>query len=555
MQYQNGSWNGNREDYAPEERSPYDPPVIHHRSFENSPIPPAQSPAPKNKKKEKPWKAFLYSFIMVFSLIGILFLCVMMMPQLFGYFWKDFGNYAFVNGEMLRYDAENVANYKQMRAYLAEDVIYPGIYVDGLHIGGMSIGEAETALGGKVASVSNAYSLTVNVGDHQWAVNTENVPAQRNLGKVLEQAYTIGRTNTTDIQSTQRTPFHQRCETAIALRSEGINLETHPTYDREAVKKVAESITAYVTRNPIDAEIASFDYKTRTFTFTQSSPGVSLDQDALVDQICNELDKWQNGLSVTVPLVIVEPKVTTAALSQNFKMVAAFTTETTKDNNRNTNIDLACQAINGTALMPGETFSFNQATGERTASKGYKEAAAIAKGESVDQIGGGVCQASSTLFNAVARANLEIVSRSPHAWPSSYVNKGEDATVDWPNLDFKFKNNTDSPVFIIMYYKNRKTSAEIWGMSLGDGVKIELDSKVIKTLESDSQPKYVFNASLPYGTSKTTVKRRTGYVVETYKVWYKGNQEMKRELMHTSTYKAYQQVIEYNDAQYGYHYD
>lgn len=258
------------------------------------------------------------------------------------------------------------------------------------------------------------------------------------------------------------------------------------------------------------------------------------------------LDRWESGVTVTVDPIVTEPAVTKDELVASFGLVAAYTTETTNDSNRNTNIDLACQAINGTALMPGETFSFNQATGQRTTEKGYKSAGAIAAGQSIEEVGGGICQVSSTLFNAVARANLEIVSRSPHAWPSTYVNIGEDATVNWPNLDFQFKNNTQSPIFIITYYKNRRMSAEIWGMSLGEGVTIDLQSTIIKTIDPPSEVKYELNTDLPYGTEKTTVKARTGYVVETEKVWYKDGQETRRELLHTSNYRAYQQVIEYN---------
>ena len=193
-----------------------------------------------------------------------------------------------------------------------------------------------------------------------------------------------------------------------------------------------------------------------------------------------------------------------------------------------------------------ETFSFNEATGQRTASKGYKEATAIAGGQNVPEIGGGVCQTSSTLFNAVARANLEIVYRSPHAWPSSYVPKGMDATVNWPNLDFKFRNNTDWPVFIIASYSNRKVTVEIYGMSLGDGVSIDLESKVTQTIKPPSGVNYVLNEELPVGTEKKTISARTGYVVDTYKVWYKNGVEINREKMFTSNYKMYQETVEYH---------
>jgi len=243
---------------------------------------------------------------------------------------------------------------------------------------------------------------------------------------------------------------------------------------------------------------------------------------------------------------VVTPRHTKVELMNNYKLISSYTTETTSNKNRNTNVDLSAQAIHGTTVMPGETFSFNAATGQRTAEKGYKPAAAIAGGQSVDEIGGGVCQTSGTLFNAVARADLEIVYRSPHAWPSTYVEKGMDATVNWPNLDFKFKNNKDTPIFIVSYYSDRKVTCEIYGLSLGSGVTIDLESAVTRTIAPPSGINYVLNTSLEPGTSKETVKARTGYVVETYKIWYQNGQEVSRELLCTSNYKAYQRTIEYN---------
>lgn len=492
-------------------------------------------------------RAYGYVAVICLSLAGMLVLGVMMMPQLAGYFWRDFPNFAFINGELLRYDERVVTTYKQYRAYMDRDVIYPGIFVDGIHVGDMTVEEARQLLTSSEGEAVGGFSVDVVIGNKTWTVDSSNVPAQRDLGNVLERAYAIGRTNTTAIQTTLRTPFRERADTAIALRESGVNLTTTASYDHEAVRRIVAEIAVYVTRDPIDAQIQSFDYNTRTFRFTESQPGVTLDQELLYERLTAALDRWETGVTVTVDPVIREPAISTEQLSSSFTMIAAYTTETTKDSNRNTNIDLACKAINGTALLPGQTFSFNEATGQRTVEKGYRSAGAIAAGQSIEEVGGGICQVSSTIFNAAARANLEIVSRSPHAWPSTYVNIGEDATVNWPNLDFKFKNNTSSPIFLITYYKDRRMSAEIWGVSLGEGVTIDLESKIVKTMEPPSDIKYEYNAELPYGTSKTTVKARKGYVVETYKVWYKDGKETGRELMHTSTYKTYQQVVQYNE--------
>ena len=149
-------------------------------------------------------------------------------------------------------------------------------------------------------------------------------------------------------------------------------------------------------------------------------------------------------------------------------------------------------------------------------------------------------------LDAVARANLEIVYRSPHAWPSSYVQKGMDATVNWPNLDFKFKNDTEWPIYIVANYSKQKCTVEIYGMLLPDGVSIDLESTVTRTIDPPSDTKYVQNTKLAAGTQQTTIKKRTGYVVETYQIWYQNGKEVDRKLLCTSTYKAYQETVEYN---------
>lgn len=532
-----------------------------NQSLPNAPVSrpqPAESIPARNGKRSdknsrggqvKEWHPYAYVAIIAVCFVFISVIAIVMMPQMAGYFWKDFPNIAFVNGEILHYDRETDNLYQQYRSYMNRNVIYPGVMVDGVSVGDMTIEEARAALSAsspELGSNTTPYSVTVSIGDQNWQIDQTNVPAARNLGNVLEKAYAIGRTNNSDIQITRQSPFRQRVDQALELRNTPVNLDTEVTYDASAVRDVVDQITAYITRDPINAQILTFDYKSREFTFSDHQSGVRMDSDLLYNRIINALDQEQHGAVVTTNLTLIPPAVTKDDLSTNFNLIAAYTTKTTSDRNRNNNIALACQAINGTALLPGETFSFNQTTGQRTVEKGYKEAGAIASGQSIEEVGGGICQVSSTLFNAVARADLEIVERSPHAWPSTYVNRGEDATVNWPNLDFQFKNNTEAPVFIITYYNDRNLSAEIWGLTLGDGVSIELESKVIEKIPAPSETKYVQNTDLPYGTSQVKIKARTGYVVETYKVWYRDGQEIRRELLHTSKYKAYQQVIEYN---------
>ena len=533
---------------SPLDRLPVDKPVTYTASIGQNPFAQKRRPQdPVQAKKQKKRSALLiiYSSVIALCFLIVMAIAVMVTPQIAGIFWKDLDNYAFINGELLRYNSDAVLAYNQYKDYLARDVIYPGVFVDGIYVGGLTPEEALAALGDENAA-SAAFSITISIGDKVWTLDKTNVSAHRDINGALVKAYSYGRQNTAGIASTQKTPFRERTDTVIALRSSYADVHSKQAYDYASIQSVIDTIVSYVTRDPVDSEIVRFDFNTRAFTFSDDQPGVTIDGAALYDQVIGLLQQGITRQSITVSPTLTLPTVTKETLENTFKLVSAFTTKTSSDSDRNNNISIACQAINGTVLLPDQTFSFNGTVGERTTSRGYREAGAIAGGELIDEVGGGICQVSSTLFNAVARANLEVVSRSPHAWPSTYVNKGEDATVNWPNLDFKFKNNTDTPIFIITYYKDRQCTAEIWGKTLGDNVSIDLSSTTTKTIEPSTAIIYTQNPALPFGTSKETVKMRVGYVVDTYKVWYQNGTEFKRELLHTSTYRAYQKTIEYN---------
>ena len=296
-----------------------------------------------------------------------------------------------------------------------------------------------------------------------------------------------------------------------------------------------------------DAKLSAFDVSNRTFTFEAESAGYQIDRDRLEADILAALDAHAYD-SVIVPQgERVEPQVTLAQLQGLFGRISSFTTTTTRDNDRNTNIALSASALNGRVVHPGETLSFNSCTGQRTGEKGYREAGAIAGGVLVDDTGGGVCQTSSTLFNAVVRADLQIVERYAHSWPSSYVNKGEDATVNWPSLDFVFKNNGDFPVFVVAWYEAQKVTVEIYGHMLENGMTIDLESTVTQTIKPSDEVLYTLDESLPAGTRKAGRSKRTGYVVDTYKVYKdsEGN-EIRREKLWTTTYRAQQDEILYH---------
>jgi len=498
---------------------------------------------PPRRKNTHP---ILYATIIMVCTLGLISLVLLMSPQLLGAFWKDMPNYGFINGQLIAWDASRMNDYKSKRNFLARETIFPGVYVDNIHVGNMTVAQAREALQSGQVQADGGFSLTVHIGNIAFPINSQLVPLSRNVDQVLEQAYALGRQSTTAIVNTSVTPFEQRLSSTEEMYRNNVYLTSEMTYDRASVRGLTDAMVSRINREPINAEVKTFDFNARSFTFTDEAVGVHVDGEALYQQVIAKLDAREYGQTLTIAPEIINPNVTKVELMNNFKRVSQYTTTTTSNSNRNTNVDLSSKAINGHILKPGEVFSFNETTGQRTEEKGYKEAIAISGGQAVPDIGGGVCQTSGTLFNAVARADLEIVYRSPHAWPSSYVEKGMDATVNWPGLDFKFRNNKDTPIFIISYYNDRKVTVEIYGMSLGNGVSIDLESEVVKTIRPPSDVKYVQNPNLPIGTSKGTIEARTGYVVDTYKVWYRDGNEFKREKMFTSNYKAFQKTVEYN---------
>ena len=427
--------------------------------------------------------------------------------------------------------------YAAISKMAAQDTFFPGVTVDGIDLGGMTRDEAHALFADRQTQTASAFSLVVASGEKRWRITSQEVPVTFNADTILEQAYNVGHTGT----------LEQRVSEIQRTRDEGVVFVTGYTYERSAVRALVDTIADSLDYEAKDATLDAFDPNNHTFTFTKESAGYRVDRELLHSDILAALDERAYDRVILVQGESVEPQVTLARLEGLFGKISSFTTKTTKDNDRNTNIALSAAALNGRMVLPGETLSFNDCTGQRTGEKGYREAGAIAGGVLVDDTGGGVCQTSSTLFNAVVRADLEIVTRYAHSWPSSYVNKGEDATVNWPSLDFVFRNNGQFPVFVVAWYANQEVTVEIYGQMLEDGQTIDLYSEVTQTLKPSDDILYTLDESLPAGTRKAGRQKRTGYVVDTCKVYYdaEGN-ELRREKLWTTTYRAQQEEILYH---------
>lgn len=422
------------------------------------------------------------------------------------------------------------------------------VFVDNIPVGGLTLEQAAELLKGSGAAETVPVSLTVVLpGGEKRVFTQQQIPVTRNTEAVLNEAMAGDRAGAGGELPAGTTPLEQRYSRVTAIQSRGAYYYTGITYSENDVYRAVETVAAGLDREPKDAEVI-FDPSSRAFTFSDEVTGVRLDTADLFGQMIFMLDNGIYTGEIEARVSYETPAVTRAALeSVGWGRISGYTTYAYEDANRNANIQLACRAVNGKKVLPGAEFSFNNTTGKRTEEKGYLPAAAIAGGATVDEVGGGVCQVSSTLFNACAMADMEIVERSPHTWPSTYVDKGRDATVNWPNLDFKFRNTLAYPLYITASFENRACTVELYGPLPESGVTIGLETVLISETPPPEEPVMEYNPSLPRGTQNVKKKARTGYEVQTYKVYYYNGYEYDRVLMCDSVYKMIQQVIEYNN--------
>ena len=223
----------------------------------------------------------------------------------------------------------------------------------------------------------------------------------------------------------------------------------------------------------------------------------------------------ENKEEFIIPLKVIEPSIKISDLGNEAfpNQLATFTTYYgTGDSGRCYNIYLAAKSITETVVMPGETFSYNDLIGECSTRTGYKESTIYLNGKLAKGIGGGICQVSTTLYNAVLGANLEIVERRNHSLSVTYVPLGHDAMVSIGSSDFKFKNNRNYPIKVIATTGTGSVTCQIYGLKNQTEYDVKLDTKVI---------------------SKTDTKTKT----QTYKVLYLNGKEVSRTLLSTDTYK------------------
>lgn len=290
-----------------------------------------------------------------------------------------------------------------------------------------------------------------------------------------------------------------------------------------------------------EAKDAKYEVKDKMVSITSHVIGRDFDAQRLKDAlISNNRDSGQ----IEIPLKLTYPKVYEDELkSKLFKdTIASFSTHyNLGDRDRSENIKIASSKINEVVLGPGEIFSYNNTVGERTIAEGFKKAHVYSGGKIIDGIGGGICQVSTTLYNAVLFADLEVVERKNHNMIVAYVPPGRDATVSYGSIDFKFKNSFKNPIKILTSLGGGSLKVEILGLKENPSRKIELATEIISSYSLPE--KVIEDPTQPIGYYKVLQKSMKGYKAKTYKVIKENGKVISKTLISTNKYNALQRTV------------
>lgn len=426
--------------------------------------------------------------------------------------------------------------FRHMRSSVERQTFYNGIVVEGYDLTGTTLEEAKDFWKKYVEPKYTEQSLVFDIGDSSFCMTAEELGYRSDYEEVLFKAWSSGREGT----------LEERYRSVSGLMTVNERYDVKRTmYSEAMLRDVTDTVAKEYTYDAVDAAITGFDWTTHAFSIGDAHEGSYVDAEKLYETASSTLDA--GGGIVKVDVKVLRPSVVSSDLDSKFGMITqAVTKATSSKNDRLTNLALACASINGTCVMPGETFSFNDTVGKRTKDKGYKIATVYQNGEKAEDVGGGICQVSTTLWNAAMKCDYEIVERHEHSLPVAYVDKGKDATVSWGSQDMKFKNTSDQPVYIIAYLStDKRVYVEMYGKLLDDGMYITIEGKTTKTIAMPDEIR-TYNSSLMPGEEVVVKEGHKGYRATAYRIYHSADgTELRREVLCTSYYKESAPRIEY----------
>lgn len=410
-----------------------------------------------------------------------------------------------------------------------EDKIYPGVQAYGVDLSGKTQEEAVNTLNNELTTQINDKIITVKIGDKTFEIKYSDINPVIAIDETVNLALTYGK---------DQGVFDKN---SMIKKGAEYSVNTTMHYDEEKLKEFEDRVNSEVTVNPVDATI---HISGGNISITPEVIGKKIDVEDLHNKLVASIDPDPNKVEeISIELTDYAPKATAEALGKIDSVIGTYTdTYYNNTSGRITNMQLATGFINGTLLMPGDEFSYNKTIGETTPERGYKEAN-VYIGDSVEaEYGGGVCQISTALYRAVMRANLRSSLRYNHSMMVSYSKPSLDATVYEGDIDYRFINTYDTPVYIEGYMTSSTITFNVYGNKAAMGGKTyELVNEIIDTYDFTTE--YIDDPTLEEGKQVSKLSGAVGYKSKGYLVTYENGTEVNRELISTDVYQPMNSIV------------
>lgn len=407
-----------------------------------------------------------------------------------------------------------------------ENKIYPGVTVQDVNLGGMTKEEAKNKLTETFNDGIEKKKMPISIGDKQYELIYSDIIPKYDIDGTVEKAYSFGRND----GILKKYMIIKNGDT----KKNEISLDF--SYNEEKLKEYEAKLQKDVTQTAKDASI---NIEGNNIAVKPGTEGKTVNIDKLDQQLKENINGQINSENkVTVDVETTKPRVTKDELSRIKGIMGTFTSNySTSAPGRCNNIEIATSALNGTVIMPGETFSFNDVVGPRTVERGYQEAGTYVGNKVEPGIGGGICQVSTTLYRAAMKANLRSVERTNHSMVVGYAQPGLDATVSYGYLDYKFKNTYDFPIYIKGTTLGKVVTYTIYGDPAAlNGKTYDMANEVLETIPPET--KVVPDSTLPEGKEEKDGAGMTGYKARSYQITYENGAEVKRDIIATDSYAS-----------------
>ena len=412
-------------------------------------------------------------------------------------------------------------------AFLFTDNIYNGVVVGTIPVGGLSVDEAKDAIIASFKETITKPIITLSNQNETWSIPSQDIEISINADDLAKQAYQVGRRGNI---------INMLKERYLAVNG-GYTVPFTQNYNYDKLHALLITIAKSVDRAPKNASIV---YNNNVINIIPEEWGQQVDLPTSLADITSKLNR---GIPFSSELTVTKqpPSIVSQDFTDIDNLIAVYTTEFNPNNtNRFQNVAIASESINKILIRPGTTFSFNKSVGLRLPEYGYKEAPVLVDGKLLLDWGGGVCQVSTTLYNAVLLADMEIIERTSHFIPPSYVPLGQDAAVADNLLDFRFKNISPYNIYIISETINNQITVSIFGKRVANAAEIRIEA-TSKSLGYSTIIKQ--DSSLPLGREIIESSGQKGFEVTTYRVKMTNGKEISRENLSSDEFKPEDRVI------------